>query len=111
MRVGVVAAVHLDANGSGLHSINKIASVYGKGGTQWMSGKLRHYNKQKASKWLRAVGLQLPEANTIKRLNPRVVTDNDLVKLSGNNDKLGPARRMPRNFFLSSFSTCETTPG
>lgn len=45
-----------------------------------MNGSLRYYNKQKAPRWLRAVGLQLPEANTIKRLNKSVVTDVEIVK-------------------------------
>ena len=82
----VIVAVHVDTKGSGFHSVNKVASVYGKEGTaeiqRWINGSLRYYNKQKAPGWLRAVGLQLPEANTIKRLNKSVVTDGDIVKAS-----------------------------
>lgn len=44
---------------------------------------LRYHHKQKASSWLRAVGLQLPEANTIKRLNSSVLTTKDVVNLEG----------------------------
>jgi hypothetical protein len=83
----VVVAVHLSAKGSGFHSINKIASIYGKDDVadieRWMRGDLRYYQKEKAPGWLHAVGLQLPEANTIKRLNPSVVTDVDIVKTDG----------------------------
>ncbi|AVR89000.1 Phage protein [Thauera aromatica K172] len=81
----VVVAVHLDAKGGGFHRINKVASIYGKDDAadieRWMRGSLRYYQTEKASGWLRAVGLQLPEANTIKRLNPRVITDEDVVNL------------------------------
>lgn len=49
---------------------------------------MRYYNKQKAPRWLRAVGLQLPEANTIKRLNKSVVTDTDIVKASTRPEKI-----------------------
>ena len=53
---------------------------------------LLYYNKQKAPRWLRAVGLQLPEANTIKRLNRSVVSDDDIVKMdAAGNDKLSPS--------------------
>lgn len=79
----VVVAVHMDAKGGGFHNINKIASIYGKDDIadieRWMAGSLRYYQKEKAPRWLRAVGLQLPEANTIKRLNSRVITDADIV--------------------------------
>ena len=37
----------------------------------------------KAPQRLRAVGLQLPEANTIKRLNLSVLTESDNVKAVG----------------------------
>lgn len=82
----VIVAVHLDVRGSGFHNINKIASIYGKddvaGIEKAMQGSLRYYNNEKAAQWLRAVGLQLPEANTIKRLNPDVTTQLDVVKFS-----------------------------
>ena len=92
----VIVAIHVGAKGSGFHSVNKIASVYGKEGIaeiqRWIDSSLRYYNKQKAPQWLRAVGLQLPEANTIKRLNRSVVTDSDIVKTNAaGNDKLSPA--------------------
>ena len=98
----VLVAMHLDTNGSGFHSVNKIASVYGKDGTgsvqQWMQGNLRYYNKEKASSWLHAVGLQLPEANTIKRLNPTVVTENDVVKQSDVKFSRKPINQVVRGF-------------
>ena len=82
----VIVAIHLDTKGIGFHLVNKVASVYGRRSTEevqrWMNGSLRYYNKQKAPGWLHAVGLQLPEANTIKRLNPSVVTDIDIVNES-----------------------------
>ncbi|ENO89931.1 LPD38 domain-containing protein [Thauera linaloolentis] len=81
----VAVAIHLDAKGGGFHRINKIASIYGRGGAKeisaWMNGSLRYYQTGKAPQWLRAVGLQLPEANTIKRLNPRVITEADVVNV------------------------------
>ncbi len=44
-----------------------------------MRGGLRYYNTQKAPEWLHGLGLQLPEANTIQRLNPSVKTEADVV--------------------------------
>ena len=50
-----------------------------------MDGMLRYCNKKKAPGWLRAVGLQLPEANTIKRLNQSVAEKKPLVDTVGPN--------------------------
>ena len=46
-------------------------------------GRSRARWRGKAPQRLRAVGLQLPEANTIKRLNPSVLTESDNVKAVG----------------------------
>ncbi|THF55901.1 MuF-C-terminal domain-containing protein [Pseudothauera rhizosphaerae] len=92
----VVVAIHMDAKGGGFHRINRIASIYGKDRVadieNWMRGDLRYYQTQKAPQWLRAVGLQLPEANTIKRLNPSVITEADVVNAApGLRRSVGPA--------------------
>ncbi|GHU03562.1 hypothetical protein AGMMS49960_18130 [Betaproteobacteria bacterium] len=93
----VLVAVHMDAGGSGFNRVNKIASVYGKNsGTDtvlgWMSdGSLRYFHKEKASQWLHANRLQLPEANTIERLNPNAITEADVV----NGDGINASRPSP----------------
>jgi hypothetical protein len=83
----VVIAVHLDTEGSQFNKVNKIASAYGrqsKDFADWMNnGSLRYYNQEKTSSWLHAYGLQLPAANTIKRLNPNVITESEVVKGDG----------------------------
>ena len=49
-----------------------------------MNGHLRYYHTKNAPGWLHAVGLQSPEANTIKERNPSVLTETDVVnKTSG----------------------------
>jgi hypothetical protein len=83
----VLVAVHLDTKGAEFLNVNKIASVYGKDNLKaiqnWMNGSLCYQNTKKASSWLHAHGLQLPAANTIKRLNPRVLTEDDVVNGDG----------------------------
>ncbi|MDR0528981.1 MAG: hypothetical protein LBG69_05150 [Zoogloeaceae bacterium] len=79
----VVVAVHMDAKGSAYNRVNRIASVYGKDNAKtikdWLNNGLRYLNKEKASEWLHANRLQLPEANTIERLGKDTITKEDIV--------------------------------
>ncbi|GHU33460.1 hypothetical protein FACS189497_15190 [Betaproteobacteria bacterium] len=81
----VAIAVHLNTKGDGFAEINKIASVYGRQNaagefSTWANeGGLRYYNTKKAARLLHGAGLQLPRANTIKRLNPKSITEADVV--------------------------------
>ncbi|WP_340575234.1 LPD38 domain-containing protein, partial [Escherichia coli] len=65
----VIVAIHTYVKGDGFAEINKIASVYGKDKRRALQDQLDtsllYLNKEKAAEWLHAVGLQLPEANTI----------------------------------------------
>ncbi|MDR1276511.1 MAG: hypothetical protein LBL72_09065 [Candidatus Accumulibacter sp.] len=96
----VIVTIHLDSKGAGFLRVNRITSVYGKDNTaaiqNWMNGKLRYYNQEKASSWLRASRLQLPGANTLKRLNPKLITDADIqasdFRQSGESEEKAPSR-------------------
>ena len=65
----VIVAIHTHVKGDGFAEINKIASAYGKDKRSALQDQLDtsllYLNKEKAAEWLHAVGLQLPEANTI----------------------------------------------
>ncbi|MDR2364579.1 MAG: LPD5 domain-containing protein [Zoogloeaceae bacterium] len=80
----VAIAAHMNAKGRGFLEVTKIASVYGRNGAaefvKWTNeGQLRYHNTGKAARLLHGAGLQLPGANTIKRLSPDSITENDIA--------------------------------
>jgi hypothetical protein len=94
----VAIAVHLNTKGAGFAEINKIASVYGreensaKEFSKWANdGALRYYHTEKAARLLHGAKLQLPGANTIKRLNPNAITESDIVNGDGINFSIAAA--------------------
>ncbi|MBL3524113.1 hypothetical protein IM876_15650 [Serratia plymuthica] len=80
----VIAAIHLNGKGAGFAEINKIASVYGKDNNaalqRQLDNNLLYLNKAKAAKWLHAVGLQLPEANTLSGSSKNILSPDDIRK-------------------------------
>jgi len=80
----VIAAIHLNGKGAGFAEINKIASVYGKDNNaalqHQLDNNLLYLNKAKAAKWLHAVGLQLPEANTLSGSSKNILSPDDIRK-------------------------------
>ncbi|CAI2431698.1 LPD38 domain-containing protein [Serratia liquefaciens] len=80
----VIAAIHLNGKGAGFAEINKIASVYGKENNtalqRQLDNNLLYLNNEKAAKWLHAVGLQLPEANTLNGSDKNILFPEDIRK-------------------------------
>jgi hypothetical protein len=79
----IMAAVHLNQQEQ-QHEINRIASIYDKQSLNvilgWIrSGLLRYINTEKAKRWSRSFGLQLPKEATTA-LGKKVKTEADLVK-------------------------------
>lgn len=80
----VIAAIHMNSKGAGFAEINKIASVYGKDNKaslqRQLNENLLYLNNEKATKWLHAVGLQLPEANTLSGSSKNILSPADIRK-------------------------------
>lgn len=80
----VIVAIHLNGKGAGFAEVNKIASVYGKDSQsslqRQLDNDLLYLNKEKATQWLHAVGLQLPEANTLNGSGQNILYSADIRK-------------------------------
>ncbi|MDY4380950.1 MuF-C-terminal domain-containing protein [Pectobacterium brasiliense] len=80
----VIVAIHLNGKGAGFAEVNKIASVYGKDSQsslqRQLDNDLLYLNKEKATQWLHAVGLQLPEANTLNGSGRSILSSADIRK-------------------------------
>ncbi|MBA0182722.1 hypothetical protein H0261_03120 [Pectobacterium versatile] len=80
----VIVAIHLHGKGAGFAEVNKIASVYGKDSQsslqRQLDNDLLYLNKEKATQWLHAVGLQLPEANTLNGSGQNILSSADIRK-------------------------------
>ncbi|WEF10288.1 hypothetical protein M9782_13785 [Pectobacterium actinidiae] len=80
----VIVAIHLNGKGAGFAEVNKIASVYGKDSQsslqRQLDNDLLYLNKEKATQWLHAVGLQLPEANTLNGSGQNILSSADIRK-------------------------------
>ncbi|QRN32599.1 hypothetical protein [Pectobacterium brasiliense] len=80
----VIVAIHLNGKGAGFAEVNKIASVYGKDSQsslqRQLDNDLLYLNKEKATQWLHAVGLQLPEANTLNGSGQSILSSADIRK-------------------------------
>ncbi len=91
----VIAAIHLNGKGAGFAEINKIASVYGKDNStalqSQLDNNLLYLNKAKAAKWLHAVGLQLPEANTLSGSSKNILSPDDIRKNTALYSRTGEA--------------------
>ncbi|NWA70861.1 hypothetical protein HX775_02875 [Serratia proteamaculans] len=91
----VIAAIHLNGKGAGFAEINKIASVYGKDNSaalqSQLDNNLLYLNKGKAAKWLHAVGLQLPEANTLSGSSKNILSPDDIRKNTALYSRTGEA--------------------
>ncbi|MBP1129261.1 hypothetical protein JOE25_000804 [Serratia sp. PL17] len=91
----VIAAIHLNGKGAGFAEINKIASVYGKDNNvalqRQLDNNLLYLNNGKAAKWLHAVGLQLPEANTLSGSSKNILSPDDIRKNTALYSRTGEA--------------------
>lgn len=91
----VIAAIHLNGKGAGFAEINKIASVYGKDNNvalqRQLDNNLLYLNNRKAAKWLHAVGLQLPEANTLSGSSKNILSPDDIRKNTALYSRIGEA--------------------
>lgn len=91
----VIAAIHLNGKGAGFAEINKIASVYGKDNNEalqrQLDNNLLYLNNGKAAKWLHAVGLQLPEANTLSGSTKNILSPDDIRKNTALYSRTGEA--------------------
>ncbi|MCW2484864.1 hypothetical protein J5069_03025 [Candidatus Symbiopectobacterium sp. NZEC127] len=80
----VIVAIHLNGKGAGFAEINKIASVYGKDSQsalqRQLNSDLLYLNKEKATQWLHAAGLQLPGANTLNGSGQNILSSADIRK-------------------------------
>ncbi|EPB7297293.1 TPA: LPD38 domain-containing protein [Yersinia enterocolitica] len=78
----VIAAIHLNGKGAGFAEVNKIASVYGKDNRaalqKQLDNDLLYLDKEKATKWLHATGLQLPGANTFSGSSKNILSKQDI---------------------------------
>lgn len=70
----------------GHYEINAVGSIYGhEDGTNWPAkqireGRLRYIDKERASRWFQAAGLQLPLEEIIRSSKHRIYTEKDVVK-------------------------------
>ncbi|HDL8529468.1 TPA: hypothetical protein PXS19_004007 [Yersinia enterocolitica] len=78
----VITAIHLNVKGASFAEANKIASVYGKDNRvalqKQLDNDLLYIDKEKATKWLHAAGLQLPGANTVSGSNKNILSRLDV---------------------------------
>ncbi|QHQ15787.1 hypothetical protein GMW39_07805 [Pectobacterium parmentieri] len=80
----VIVAIHLNGKGASFAEVNKIASVYGKDSQsalqRQLDNDLLYLHKEKATQWLHAVGLRLPEANTLNGSGQKILSSSDIRK-------------------------------
>ncbi|UXD25284.1 hypothetical protein FORC065_2480 [Yersinia enterocolitica] len=78
----VITAIHLNVKGASFAEVNKISSIYGQDNRvalqKQLDNDLLYIDKEKATKWLHAAGLQLPGANTVSGSNKNILSRLDV---------------------------------